>query len=493
MSQEHGHWPSRYAFVMAAVGSAVGLGNLWRFPYIAYNNGGGAFLIPWLVALFTAGIPLMRLEFALGTRFRAGAPKAFASLNPKYAWGGWGGLLVGFVIVSYYAVVLAWSILYLGYSFRVDWGNDAAAFFNERVLQITEGPGALGGIQWSVFAALVLVWVLVFLIIFKGPKVVSKVVVWTVPLPIVLIVIFIIRGLTLPGALSGLDFYLKPDLSKLLDLTVWREAYGQVFFSLSLAFGIMIAYAKYQSPEEAEVNRNAWNTSITNCSISFIAGFAVFTVIGYLATSTGMAIQDLNIGGPGLTFITYPTAIQLMPLAPLFGVLFFIMLLTLGIDSAFSLIEAVVAGCHDYVRTSKEKLSFWMCLAGLLGGIVFCTRAGMYWLDIVDHFTINILLVFFGLMECIVVGWFFGVKRIREIANAHSEVQIGRSWDVYIAAIIPIALITMLVYSVWDSAKTPYEGYPNWALWIGGWGLMIVLVIVSVLLGFLVRERNMGE
>jgi len=319
------------------------------------------------------------------------------------------------------------------------------------------------------------------------------VVVWTVPLPIVLIVIFIIRGLTLPGALSGLDFYLKPDLSKLLDLTVWREAYGQVFFSLSLAFGIMIAYAKYQSPEEAEVNRNAWNTSITNCSISFIAGFAVFTVIGYLATSTGMAIQDLNIGGPGLTFITYPTAIQLMPLAPLFGVLFFIMLLTLGIDSAFSLIEAVVAGCHDYVRTSKEKLSFWMCLAGLLGGIVFCTRAGMYWLDIVDHFTINILLVFFGLMECIVVGWFFGVKRIREIANAHSEVQIGRSWDVYIAAIIPIALITMLVYSVWDSAKTPYEGYPNWALWIGGWGLMIVLVIVSVLLGFLVRERNMGE
>lgn len=490
MAEQSSHWPNRYAFVMAAVGSAVGLGNLWRFPYIAYSNGGGVFLIPWLIALLTAGIPLMRLEFALGTHFRAGAPKAFAALNPKYAWVGWGVLLVGFVIVSYYAVVLAWSVLYLGHSFRVDWGNDAATFFNERVLNITEGPGDLGGVQWPIFAALVLVWVLIFLIIFKGPRVVSKVVAWTVPLPVFLIVIFLVRGLTLPGALSGLEFYLKPDLSRLLDIGVWREAYGQVFFSLSLAFGIMIAYAKYQPPGDTEVNRNAWSTSITNCSISFIAGFAVFTVIGYLAVSTGQSIQDLEIGGPGLTFVTYPTAIQLMPLAPLFGVLFFIMLLTLGIDSAFSLIEAVIAGCHDYIHTSKEKLSFWICLAGLLGGVLFSTGAGLYWLDIVDHFAMNILLVLFGLMECVFAGWLFGVRRVREFANAHSEIRIGRWWDVCIAGLIPIALITMLVHSVWDSAKTPYKGYPGWALWLGGWGLMIAIVVASVLLGFLVRERE---
>jgi NSS family neurotransmitter:Na+ symporter len=460
MSGGRSYWPSRFTFVMAAVGSAVGLGNLWRFPYKAYDNGGGAFLIPWLIALFTAGIPLMRLEFALGVRFRAGAPKAFASLNRKYAWIGWGTLLVGFVIVCYYAVVMAWSLIYVGHSFRVAWGDDAATFFHQRVLNLSEGIGDLGGLQWSVLLALALVWAVIFLIIFKGPKIVAKVVLWTVPLPVLLILIFIIRGVTLPGALSGLKFYLKPDFARLWDIGVWREAYAQIFFSLSLAFGIMIAYAKYQPPESTEVNRNASITSIINCSTSFIAGFAVFTVIGYLAVSTGQAIQDLKIGGPGLTFITYPTAIQLMPLAPLLGVLFFLMLLSLGIDSAFSLVEAVAAGLLDY------------------------------WLDVVDNFTNGMLLVLFGLLECVFVGWLFGAKKVRRFANDNSEVQIGRWWDICIAVLTPMALIVVLALSMWDSLKTPYGGYPGWALWAGGWGLMIAVVVTSLLLGFLIREKK---
>lgn len=486
------HWPSRTAFVMAAVGSAVGLGNLWRFPYVAYNNGGGAFLIPWLIALFTAGIPLMRLEFALGSRFQAGAPKAFGSLKPGYAWVGWGTLFVGFAIVSYYAVVMAWSVMFVGHSFSVAWGDDAATFFHQRILNLSESIGNLGGIQWPVLLALVLVWVIIFLIIFRGPRIVAKVVAWTVPLPILLIFVFIIRGVTLPGALSGLKFYLKPDFGKLLDVNVWIQAYGQIFFSLSLAFGVMIAYAKYQPPEKMEVNRNASITSIINCSTSFIAGFAVFTVIGYLAVSTGQAAQDLKILGPGLTFITYPTAIQLMPLAPLFGVLFFLMLLTLGIDSAFSLVEAFVAGLHDYIKTSKEKLTFWICLAGLGGGLIFCTYAGYYWLDVVDHFA-NILLALFGLLECIFAGWLFGAKKVREFANAHSKVQIGRWWDVCIVVLTPVALIVLLALTVWDSLKESYGGYPSWSLWAGGWGLMIAIVIVSVLLGFLVREKKSAK
>jgi NSS family neurotransmitter:Na+ symporter len=384
------------------------------------------------------------------------------------------------------------SLIYIGHSFSVAWGTDSATFFHQRVLNITEGIGDMGGIQWSILVALILVWAIIFLIIFRGPKIISKVVLWTVPLPVLLILIFIIRGITLPGALSGLKFYLKPDFAKLWDINVWIEAYGQIFFSLSLAFGIMIAYAKYQPPEKAEVNRNAWVTSVVNCSTSFIAGFAVFTVIGYLATSTGQAIQDLKIAGPGLTFITYPTAIQLMPFAPLLGVLFFAMLLTLGIDSAFSIVEAVVAGLHDYIKTSKEKLSFWICVVGLIGGLIFVTRAGYYWLDVVDHFA-NISLVLFGLLECIFAGWLFGVKKVRGFANTNSKVQIGRWWDVCIVLLTPVALITLLALSIWDSIKTPYEGYPGWSLWAGGWGLMIAIVIISILLGFLIREKKSIE
>jgi len=187
-------WNSRMAFIMAAVGSAVGLGNLWRFPYIAYNNGGGAFLIPWIIALITAGIPLMRLEFALGYHFKAGAPKAFHSLKKKYSWIGWGTLLVGFVIVCYYAVVMSWALIYLVKSFTVAWGDDAATYFYNDVLGISESIGKIGGIQWTIFLGLVIIWILIYLIIFKGPKIVSKVVMWTVPLPVLLILVFVVRG-----------------------------------------------------------------------------------------------------------------------------------------------------------------------------------------------------------------------------------------------------------------------------------------------------------
>lgn len=500
MENKDQFWSGRTAFIMAAVGSAVGLGNLWRFPYIAYNNGGGAFLIPWIIALITAGIPLMRLEFALGYHFRSGAPKAFHSLKKKYSWIGWGTLLVGFVIVCYYAVVMSWSMIYLVDSFNVTWGDNAADFFYKDVLSLSDNVGQIGGIQWTVFLGLVITWVLIYFIIFKGPEIVSKVVMWTVPLPIVLILVFIVRGLTLPGALEGLKFYLRPDFSKLLDISVWRAAYGQIFFSLSLAFGIMIAYARYQAPEEAEINNNARIISITNCLISFIAGFAVFTVIGYLAVSTGQNVGDLSIKGPGLAFITYPTAIQSMPYgASVFGVFFFIMLLTLGIDSAFSLVEAVATGLMDYIKSSKETLSFFVCLAGFLGGIIFATKAGLYWLDIVDHFA-NILLVLFGLLECIAVGWHIsrnkehilniGAGEVREYANTYSKFSISRWWDFCVSILTPAALIFLLIRTLTDSIKTPYEDYPGWALWAGGWGLIILLVLIAVLLGRSTKPKS---
>ena len=484
-------WSGRGAFIMAAVGSAVGLGNLWRFPYVAYQNGGGAFLIPWLVALVTAGIPLMMLEFALGHMFRAGAPKSFHKLS-RSGWIGWGCLLNGFVIVSYYAVVIGWVFAYLYYSLGAQWGDNAEDFFFKGFLSLSSGPGQIGGIRWPILLGLALTWISIFLIIFKGVKIVGKVVAITVPLPTILILLFVIRGVTLDGAMEGLKFYLKPDFGKLLDPKVWLAAYAQIFFSLSLAFGIMIAYASYLH-ERSDITGSAIATSVINCGTSFVAGFAVFSVLGYLALQKGVEVPKVVAGGPSLAFVTYPTAIRLLPFGvSFFGLCFFIMLLTLGIDSAFSLVEAFVAGIRDTWRLSRTVATIIACLLPFAAGIIFATKAGLLWLDIVDHYITNFGLTLFGAVECLFVA-FFGRKILREHMNSVSNVKVGRWWDFCIGILTPLILIVSIVMNFIERVKKAYGGYPQWALAVGGWAVVALVIILAFVLGWVSKRRFEAE
>ena len=474
-------WSSRPIFIIAAIGSAVGLGNIWRFPYVCYENGGGAFLIPYFVALFTAGIPLMILEYGLGQRMQAGAPLAFWKIRKGWEWLGWWAILTGFGIVIYYAVIMAWCFCYLAYSLKLSWQPDTASFFFQRFLQSGEGPGQLGGLRWPILVGLALTWISIYFAIFKGVKSVGKVVMVTVPLPVILIGVFVVRGLTLPGAIEGLRFYLTPDFGQLLNPRVWLAAYGQVFFTLSLGFGVLIAYSSYL-PKTSDVNNNAFITSLADAGISFFAGFAVFSTIGYLAFQNSQPVSEVITQGIGLAFIAYPTAISLLPLAPVFGILFFILLLTLGIDSAFSLVEAGVAGIEDEWHIPRRYIVIGICLLAFIGGIVFTTRAGLYWLDIADHFLTNFGLATVGLLECIVVGYLYGTRRFRSLVNPHSDFRVGIWWDVCILVITPLILVISLGRIAWERFRVPYEGYPQWALALGGWGLVLACVILAIIL-----------
>lgn len=229
-------WGSRTIFILAAIGSAVGLGNAWRFPGMAYNNGGGAFLIPYFVALITAGIPLLLLEINVGKKFQAGAPTAFGRIHRRFEGLGWWAVLTSFVIVAYYTVILGWSFNYMWASITQAWSGNAADYFINKVLQRSGGPGEIGGFSLPVLATLVLAWISVWWCVRNGVHSVGKVVKWTVTMPVVLMIILGIRTITLPGAIEGLNYYLKPDFSALLDVKVWAAAYGQVFFSLSGPF-----------------------------------------------------------------------------------------------------------------------------------------------------------------------------------------------------------------------------------------------------------------
>ncbi|HEC81692.1 MAG TPA: sodium-dependent transporter, partial [Thermoplasmatales archaeon] len=256
ITEKQEHWDSRFAFIMAAIGSAVGLGNVWRFPFVCYKNGGGAFLIPYFVALFTAGIPLMILEFSVGHLFRGLPPQCFKKTGKKLEWIGWWTTLIPFIVASYYVVVMAWCFSYMIYSLDLRWGADAGNFFLNIFLGTTSSPFIIDGFRIPVLLGLIAIWTSIFLILYKGVKRIGKVVAITVPLPTILLIILTIRGLTLPGAMQGVSYYLTPDFSKLLHGDVWLAAYAQVFFSLSLAQGILITYASFLK-KKSDITNNA--------------------------------------------------------------------------------------------------------------------------------------------------------------------------------------------------------------------------------------------
>ena len=295
-------WGSRAGFVLAAVGSAIGLGNIWRFPYMAYENGGGAFLIPYIFALLTAGIPFMILEFGLGHKFRGSAPKVFRALGAKWEWLGWMQVLVALIISIYYVAVIGWTINYTGFALDQSWGADPKAFFFGDYLGLTSSPLELGGIRWPILAACTLAWAITWLAITSGVrKGIERACKILIPLLFLLVLVLIVRVVNLPGALDGLNYLFNPDFSKLADFSVWADAYGQIFFSLSIGFSIMLAYSSYL-PKDSDINNNAAITVFINCGFSMLAGVMIFSVLGNMAprNRTGCLGRGRSWRGTGL-------------------------------------------------------------------------------------------------------------------------------------------------------------------------------------------------
>ncbi|MBR9692681.1 sodium-dependent transporter [Candidatus Woesearchaeota archaeon] len=485
-------WPSRLLFIFAAVGSAAGLGNLWRFPYLTYKYGGGAFLIPYLIALLVLGIPLLVLEFAVGQHFQRSTVGAMRKLKTWAGAVGWWMLGIAFVVLSYYAAVMAWSLRYFFSSFSMAWSGGAESYFYEQVLGLSSGIGVLGGINWILLACLIGVWILIYFSVFKGIKSVSQVVKVTMPLPILLIFILLIRAVTLEGAAGGLVVYMKPVFSALLDPEIWVAAASQIFFTLSVGLGIMIAYASYVKKKQDTAGDALW-TALMNSGISLLAGFVVFGTLGFLAMQKGVAVPDVVASGPGLAFVVFPEALSMMPMAWLFSLLFFIVLLSLGIDSAFSLLEGVLAAFKDRLRTSTMKLSLIGCILGFAGGIIFVTGAGLYFLDIVDHFVLSYGLIMFGIFECLLVGWTKAGKEVKEHLARESPWFPVNLWWWLIRLVIPIILVVMFITFFLKELAAPYEGYPGWAIAVGWAAVFLPLVVGFFLNKWYGKKREVAE
>lgn len=445
---------------------------------MSYENGGGAFLLPYFIALFTAGIPLMILEFGLGHKFTASAPLALRKIHKKWEWLGWWSVIfVMFGIVMYYTVIISWCLNYLVFSLSLSWGEDSNAFFFEQFLGLSEGPGEIGTIQVPILIGLIIVWVLNWVIVYKGVRsgieLANKI---FMPLLFVLIIIMVAWSLSLEGSIEGVKAYLTPDFSALAKPKVWIDAYSQIFFTLSLGFGIMIAYASYL-PKRTNLARNAFLTAFINCGFSVIAGFAVFSILGYMAHQTQQPISEVVAESIGLAFIVYPKAISLIPGGAVFGVLFFAALVVAGISSSVSIVEAFTSAVVDKFHWDRRQVVTSLSVLGLLGGLLFTSRGGLFWLDIVDHYLTHFGLVVVGILEVILVAWVLKAEVLRKHINAVSEMKLGIWWSIMIKYFVPSVLAFILIGDLVSELRRPYENY--------SWTALISIGISWLLVTFL--------
>lgn len=488
-------WSGQLGFLLSAIGSAIGLGNIWRFPAVAYDNGGGAFLIPYLVALLTAGIPILLLDYSLGHRLRGSAPAVFRRLGKKFEPLGWFQVAIAFVIATYYTVIVVWSIRYVGFSVSEAWGDDAAGFFVGDFLN-DAGPtittDIVGGIFWPMLVLWIAVLVVLALGVAKGIERANRI---FLPLLVVLFVVLVVRALFLPGALDGLNAFFTPDWAALSNPGVWIAAYSQIFFSLSIAFGIMLTYSSYLR-RRSNLVPVSYVAAFANSSFELLAGIGVFATLGFMAHQQGIGIGELEgISGVTLSFITFPQIISMMPGGPIFGVLFFGSLTLAGFTSLLSIMQVVSAAFQEKFGLSRVQVSLLIGgLCAIISLALFSTTSSLAMLDTVDKYTNEVGVVTSAILMCLVVG--LGLRKLPELQahlNSISTARVGAWWRVLVGIVVPVALLYMLVTSVIGLFEEPYSDYPWAFVNTVGWGVVGLIVLAAIVYTLIPWRRPVDD
>jgi len=579
-NKDRGNWDNKADYLLSCIGYAVGLGNVWRFPYLAYENGGGAFLIPYIIMLVFAGLPVFFMEVALG-QFSSLGPSAVWKFNPFFKGVGYTMVVLSAFVGIYYNVIISYTVFYFFASLtpilpwvscdnwwnsdvcsnefikecNVDFsglnttsvagylteengfngslpkfenvGKDAVdyvvkelstnyfelscnftskrvmsstdEFFNKYALNRSESmePKDTGPINIHLVLSLVVAWIVVFFSLIKGVKSSGKVVYFTALFPYVVLLVFLVRGATLDGAELGVRYYIgnMSDFSKLQDASVWKSAATQIFFSLSAAWGGLIALSSYN-----KFNNNCFYDAIivctANCATSIFAGFAIFTVVGHMAKTLDQDIKSVVSSGFGLAFIAYPEAISKLPVSPFWAILFFLMLFTLGLDSQFTILETVVTAiCDEFPHIFNKRRSLLMLAIAIVMfmlGLICCTNSGIYWVQMIDHYAAGWGLLIVAVLELFGVCYIYGGNKfIKDI-----EMMIGKKswlfwlyWRVCWFFISPVLLTAVLIWSLLTFKNPIYSGYefPDWANTVGwciiGFSLLLIPIfaIISVI------------
>uniref|UniRef100_A0A8C9RAK9 Transporter n=1 Tax=Scleropages formosus TaxID=113540 RepID=A0A8C9RAK9_SCLFO len=486
--KERGKWANKTEFLLSMAGEIIGLGNVWRFPYLCYKNGGGVFFIPYFVFLFFCGIPVFFLETALGQYTSEGGVTAWRKICPMFEGIGFASQIILLYLNVYYIVVLAWALFYLFNSFRnpLPWSTcsnpwntgivphrwyhtcsvhinksthrrfvNEEEFWDNRVLGRTLSLlEPLGNVRWDLALCLLLAWVACYFCIWKGIKTTGKVVYFTATFPYLMLVILFGRGVSLPGAWEGIKYYLFPDISKLSSPDVWRDAGTQVFFSYAVCQGVLTALGSY-SRYNNDCFKDCVALCLLNSGTSIFAGFAVFSVLGFMCYELNVPMDEIVQSGPGLAFIAYPKALSLLPVAQLWAVLFFLMVVFLGLDSQFVCVESLATTITDMFphvlrrRGRREILVLLIAVICFLLGLSLVTEGGVHLFQLIDTYgPSGTSLLFIACFETTSIAWAYGADRfydnIKDMIGYYPFPVMKYCW----LFVTPIICAATIIYNV---------------------------------------------
>jgi len=506
-------WTSRVSFWLAAVGSAVGLGNLWRFPYQCNKWGGGAFIFAYFVALLTLGMPLLTQELALGQKHRSGDIEAFGRMNKRLRGIGLASVIGAFGIVTYYMMIIGLSTVLFFESFIVPlpYGGEGGDEYWKSVLGLAETSSSSNNVMSGrLYLATCLCWLLTFICIMRGVKSASWAVKITMPLPFLLLLVMLIKGLTLEGAGQGIrEFWNFSNWEELGKPDIWVAAIGQCFFSLSVCMGVMTAYGSY-NPIKQDIATDEKVIALLDIGASLLSGFVVYAVLGYLvATSCDKGDSECSsefygTASVGLVYAAFPTAIATFAGSNFFGIVFYLTLMLLGIDSAFSMVEAVTTVIFDSdlntyrLKWSRPKLSGAICLLGAFVSSLYCFDTGLHWLDIIDRFINEYGMVFIGTLEAAACGWFYSYDIINSKIGLVSATLYrgGYFFGLILACILSFSLASPVEVLISPPGETPLEyeyqftGTMGEDSWIVGFCVGIFIWLVSIVMAYLYRSEH---
>ncbi|MBQ3472541.1 MAG: sodium-dependent transporter [Methanobrevibacter sp.] len=445
-------WGSNLSFILAMVGSAVGLGNIWRYPYVLYSNGGGAFYIPYIVAILLMGVPFLILEYGVGYNFKSSFPKAIRKINSKAEFLGWLLPISVFIIMIYYSCILGWDGIYVILSFFKGWGADPNTYFATTLLQSSESVSGITSFIPVIAIAMLIGWAIIWYISHKdleeGLGKVSKIL---VPLLFIIMIVIVLFSLTLPGAMIGLKELFAPDWSLLLDFNIWMAAFGQIIFSLSLGMSIAFTYASYTG-EESDLITNTLSIAFANCAFENFCALGVFSILGYMSLQSGTAVADLVTQGTGLVFVAYPTVLNVLgQYAYVIGPLYFLTVYLAGLTSILSTIEPLAFSIQNKFTWSRKKTMTILCLLGAVLSMMYATAYGGTLLGYVDAYINQIAILFGVILECMVFAWIFNSENIIPVLNQRSRtIKLGKWWTVIVKFILPLFITIVWIGGVID-------------------------------------------
>ncbi|BFZ13660.1 hypothetical protein BsWGS_16699 [Bradybaena similaris] len=532
------NWSRKMDFVLSCLSYAVGLGNVWRFPYVCYKNGGGAFLIPFFVMLFITGIPLVFLELSFG-QFASSGVVSIWMVSPIFQGVGWAMFTVSCLIAIYYNMIIAWSLYYLfaslsrrlPWSYCGDWSSEHCLvnpavmnnctqhngtwynntcflpnqanetylgyirevtasmhikyksasddYFYKAVLDLSEGISTIGGVKWELALCLLLAWVLVCSCLIKGIQSSGKAVYFTAFFPYLVLTILLIRGVSLEGSATGIAYYLTPKWEQLQDVRVWKDAAVQTFFSLSPCWGGLITLASYNKFHN-NCLFDAVLVSILDCLTSVFAGFVIFSIIGYMAHELHQSVDTVATDGPGLAFVIYPAVVTKLPVSQLWSLLFFAMLITLGLGTQIATVTTVHTTILDQFpelfrsKRNSSSLLIIISIVGYVVGLSFCTQGGMYVVQLFDNYAATYSLLAIGLAECLALSWVYGTDRLSDDISLMLGRPPSRIWAITWRFVSPAALMAILIFTWIDFDHTKCGDY-IFPVWADGIGIMITL------------------